>query len=79
MWISVKSYLSLQRYSAHLPADGGLEVPAGSRVADVLEILQVPPALHAHMLLFVNGRPSRPDRALVERDALVFFEPMAGG
>lgn len=79
MRISVKSYLNLSQYTAHLSEGSRLEVAEGACVADVLELLQIPSALRQGLLLFVNGRPSRPERVLVEQDTLVFFQPMAGG
>jgi sulfur-carrier protein len=77
MRVTVRSYATMRKYTAHLPEGGELQVPDGSTVEDVLHLLKVPP--DAGKILLVNGRPSSEDRVLQPEDLFVFFPPLEGG
>ena len=81
--VTVKLFASLGQY---LPSGAKrnqieMEFPEGTTPADVVERLNVPRGL-AHLVI-VNGvfvPPSeRASRALVEREVLAIFPPVAGG
>jgi molybdopterin converting factor small subunit len=70
-------------YRKHLPTDspGGvcaLDVPAGTRAADLLARFGVPTGDGASVIL-VNGRSVEPGRVLEEGDIVAAFPAMAGG
>ena len=77
MIIKVKGYANMRKYTAHLPSDGDLEIPEGSKVFSVLEQLKVPPELKK--MIIVNGRHKAPHYILKPGDLLVFFPPLEGG
>lgn len=79
MWITVKGYHRLRRYTAGLSADGRMAVEEGSLVAAILESLEIPGSLQDEILLYVNGRSSRPEQVLRPGDNLVLLEKVAGG
>jgi molybdopterin converting factor small subunit len=79
MQITVRLIATYRRYlPAGCEAEAGypLQVAAGSRLADVLPGLPVPPA--EAPTVFVNGRHAEPDQVLQEGDVLSVF-PAAGG
>lgn len=78
MQITAKSYHAAAALTAGLPGNR-LELPDGATVAQALERLGAPAALSAELVVFVNGRPRRPDWVLNAGDTLVFFDPIAGG
>ncbi len=77
MIITVKSYASMKKYLAGLPASGQLEIPEGTPVGTVLAQLRVPPEVKKVTL--VNGRHRSEDHLLRTGDTLVFFPPLEGG
>jgi len=77
MIIKVKGYANMRKYTAHLPSDGNLEIPEGTKVCDVLTKLKVP--LESKKLIIVNGRHQSPHQILKPGDLLVFFPPLEGG
>jgi sulfur carrier protein ThiS len=77
MKIHVESFATYRDYTRNLPADKSMEVPEGTRVAEVLARLGVP--ADAPKILLVNGRARTPDTVLREGDSLVFFPPLEGG
>lgn len=77
MIITIKSYASMKKYVADLPADGHLEIPEGMPVGAVLEQLGVPPELNK--VILINGRHRSEDFVLQNGDTLVFFPPLEGG
>lgn len=58
---------------------GEIEVPAGTRSLQVLQMLKVPEHEPETITFLVNGRHSRPDYELQEGDVLAAFPAMAGG
>jgi molybdopterin converting factor small subunit len=69
-------------FAAHLPVgsrDGvaTLDLPDGATVADVTDVLGIPPALAR--ICLVNGEEAGPDRRLTRADVLDLFPPLAGG
>jgi sulfur carrier protein ThiS len=79
MRIKARGHHALRCYTAHLPEGGTMTVDADATVERVLDQLKVPAVQRATLLIFVNGRPARPDQALQEMDDLVFFSPIEGG
>jgi hypothetical protein len=79
MWITVKGYHRLRRYTAGLGAGGRVAVEEGSFVAAILKRLEIPVSLQDEILLYVNGRPSRPEQVLRPGDNLVLLEKVTGG
>jgi molybdopterin converting factor small subunit len=77
MKVEVRLYATLRRYGSPEQAPLRLDVPEGSRVARVLEILSIPSGEERVILL--NGRPADDGSALHEGDRLVLFPPVAGG
>lgn len=79
MWITVKGYHRLRRYTAGLRAEGRLTVMDGISAAGVLERLAIPEPLQGEILMFVNGRPCRPEQSLRSGDTLALLEKVTGG
>ena len=77
MIIKVKGYANMRKYTAHLPSDGDLKIPEGTKVSDVLKQLNVPPELKK--LIIVNGQHKPINHILKPGDLLVFFPPLEGG
>jgi len=75
--ITVKSYASMRTYLAGLPPSGDLEMPEGSRVADVFRKLKVPP--DQEKIILINGRHRSLDDILSPGDTLMFFPTLEGG
>lgn len=79
MQVQVRLFATLQPY---LPAGAGgdgvsLDVPAGTTVRDVADLLRIPGELSC--LSVVNGRDASPDQVLTAGDELAMFPPLAGG
>ncbi len=79
MKVEVRLFALLERY---LPAgaDGdtaSLDVPPGTTVRDVIELLEIPGELSC--LTVINGRDAPPERLLAPGDVLSMFPPLAGG
>ncbi len=54
-----------------------MDLPEGTRVGDVLLLLQIPPREAA--ICLVNGRSVEGDAGLADGDTVVFFPPLGGG
>jgi molybdopterin converting factor small subunit len=54
-----------------------LEMPAGVRVADVIQVLGIPDDLDC--LRVVNGLDAASDHRLTDGDVVSLFPPLAGG
>ena len=54
-----------------------IDVPAGTRVADLLASLGIPPALPR--IVLVNGHDAEDDHLLQPDDVVAAFPPLAGG
>jgi sulfur-carrier protein len=68
--------------SAYLPdrASGDradLDLPEGTTVRGVIELLEIPPGLEC--VSVVNGRDAEPEHPLKDGDVLTLFPPLAGG
>ena len=80
MHVEVRLFATLRK---HLPSGndgttGHVDVPAGSSIADVLDRLDIPPAMASLML--VNGRyESDRHRKLEQGCVLSVWPPVAGG
>lgn len=79
MRITLKLFATFRRY---MPPDSvgpscNLEVPTGTRVAEVLNRLDVPTA--GGVVILVNGRTAEPGQVLQEGDTVAVFPAMAGG
>jgi len=59
-------------------AAGWVELPAGSRVSDLLRLAKPPLALRL-LPVVVNGRAASRRQVLREGDRVVFIVPMSGG
>ena len=58
--------------------DGWLELPAGSRVSDLLRLARPPLALRL-LPVVVNGKTAGRHQVLRDGDRVVFLLPMSGG
>jgi len=79
MKVEVRLFALLERY---LPADSdgdaaSLDVPLGTTVRDVIELLEIPRDLSC--LTVINGRDAPPEQRLAPGDVLSMFPPLAGG
>jgi molybdopterin converting factor small subunit len=79
MKVEVRLFALLERY---LPpgAEGdtaSLDVPLGTTVRDVVQLLEIPGELSC--LTVVNGRDAPPEQLLIAGDVLSMFPPLAGG
>ncbi|TET92400.1 MAG: MoaD/ThiS family protein [Desulfobacteraceae bacterium] len=77
MFIKVRGYIFLKRYTDHLPPQGEFQIPEGTTVAAVLNQLKVPPEMEK--VVFVNGRHRTENYILQPGDILVLFPPLEGG
>lgn len=77
MFIKVRSYAFMRRYTAHLSSRGELAVPDRATVHNVLQLLGVPD--DARKIILVNGRPAQSDQVLQDGDLLVFYPLLEGG
>jgi molybdopterin converting factor small subunit len=79
MKVEVRLFALLQRYLP--PGAAGdaasLDVPLGTTVRDVVELLEIPGELSC--LTVVNGRDAPPEQLLIAGDVLAMFPPLAGG
>jgi molybdopterin converting factor small subunit len=79
MKVEVRLFALLERY---LPPDASgdaasLDVPPGTTVRDVIELLEIPKDLSC--LTVINGRDASPEQLLAPGDVLSMFPPLAGG
>ena len=79
MQIRVQGFLTMRKYTSHLPHNGELEVAEGSTVGSLLKHLEVPSDQQKTLLFFVNGRHRPADHVLQPNDLFVFFPPLEGG
>jgi sulfur carrier protein ThiS len=79
MRVRARGYNEAARYTAALPSDGVLELPAASTVEDLLEALEVPRRFFTDLVILVNGRPATSQTPLCEEDRVIFFGALAGG
>ncbi len=77
MKIEVKLFATLRCYGPQQQTPLNLDMPAGSRVAHVLEILSIPTEMEK--VISINGRPADENSVLHGGDRLTFFPPAAGG
>lgn len=79
MKVQLKLFATFRQY---LPAGAGrsaieVEVPAGTRVSDLLATMGIPQ--QESPMILVNGRGIDADRILIEGDVVAVFPAMAGG
>jgi molybdopterin synthase sulfur carrier subunit len=79
MKVEVRLFALLERYlPAHANGDAAsLDVPLGTTVRDVVELLEIPSDLSC--LTVINGRDAPPEQLLAPGDVLSMFPPLAGG
>jgi len=69
----------LKPLTDRLPDGGRLMIADGETVGGVLQQLGLSPQKWMNLVLFINGRMTRPETRLAEGDTLVFFSSIAGG
>jgi molybdopterin converting factor small subunit len=74
MKVKVKLFASLRTFG---PDEQVLEVPAGTTIDDVVNILSIPGTIR--LLRIVNGEHRPADHLLQDNDELALFPPIAGG
>ncbi|MEE4608129.1 MAG: MoaD/ThiS family protein [Desulfobacteraceae bacterium] len=79
MRVRAKGYNEAARYTAALPPDGALELPAESTVDDLLQALNFPNQFVGDLVILVDGRPASLETPLREGHQVVFFGALAGG
>jgi sulfur carrier protein ThiS len=77
MQVQVNTFANLRDYAPGGRGRADLALPDGSRVADLLAALRLPPAVQAVVL--VNGRPADDATPLCDGDEVTLFPPMEGG
>ena len=79
MQITVKLYATLRRYGpeSHPEAGFSLDIPAGSDVERVAQLLGIPDGVA--LVAMVNNEVVHVDHVLVSGDRLCVFPPVAGG
>ncbi len=79
MKVEVRLFALLESYlPPHASGDAAsLDVPLGTTVRDVVELLEIPDDLSC--LTVVNGRDAPPEQLLAPGDVLSMFPPLAGG
>ena len=79
MKIEINLYASLARYLPSGFPGKGLEmnIPVGTKVGEVLEMLKVPD--EEVKMIFLNGLHAKSDKVLKDGDRLGVFPPVAGG
>jgi len=77
MRVEVRLYSTLRRYGSPDQSPLTLDLPRGSKVSQVLDMLAIP--FGEEKVILVNGRPALMDTPLHEGDRLVLFPPVAGG
>lgn len=76
--ISIRGF-SLGEYASLLPETGRLSIPSGTTAGDILNRFGLSQGLRDALILFVNGRPKKPDIVLQANDTLIIFPPLDGG
>ena len=78
MKIKLKLFATLRKYIKE--SDGGtciLELPEGSKVREVLDMLNIPGEIP--MIILINGIQKGIEDKLKDEDTLSVFPPIAGG
>ena len=79
MVIDLHLHTTVQKEGPHgLQRRMALELPGGSRLADVLERLEIEPDPE-HLLLVINGRWAELDQLLSEGDQVHIIPAISGG
>ena len=74
MKVKVKLFASLRTFG---PDEQVLELPDGTTIDDVVQILKIPVTIR--LLKIVNGEHRPANHVLHEADELALFPPIAGG
>jgi len=74
MKVKVKLFASLRTFG---PDDQVLELPDGTTIDEVVQILRIPVTIR--LLKIVNGEHRPANHVLHEADELALFPPIAGG
>ncbi len=80
MVVEIKVFASLRH---HIPAskmrleDNKWDIPEGTSVGEVLDILKIPK--EEAKIVLINGRSAKMETILKEEDVLHIFPPMCGG
>jgi molybdopterin converting factor small subunit len=77
MKVEVQLYATLRKYGPLQEGPLVVDLTEGDQVAQVLEILGMPP--DEDKVILVNGRPARWSSVLTEGDRVVLFPAVAGG
>jgi len=77
MKVEVQLYATLRKYGPLQEGPLVLDLAEGDQVAQVLEILGMPP--DEEKVILVNGRPAKRSSVLTEGDRVVLFPAVAGG
>ncbi|NWF93105.1 MAG: MoaD/ThiS family protein [Syntrophaceae bacterium] len=77
MRVKVKVYVDLQRYNPDKGEEFTVEIKEGSRVKDLMQLLQLPE--HRVMLILKNERIGKEEDLLVDGDAISFLPVVGGG
>jgi molybdopterin converting factor small subunit len=79
MKVEVRLFAFLERYlPPYASGDAAsLDVPPGTTVREVIELLEIPNDLSC--LTVINGRDASPEQLLAPGDVLSMFPPLAGG
>jgi molybdopterin synthase sulfur carrier subunit len=77
MKVHVSLFANLRDYAPGGEGNFDLTLAAGATVADLFAALNVPPQVHAVVL--VNGRRAEPGTPLAPEDTVTLFPPMEGG
>jgi molybdopterin synthase sulfur carrier subunit len=74
MNVKVKLFASLRAFG---PDEQVVELPDGTTIEDVVQILRIPGTIR--LLRIVNGEHRPADHVLTDGDDLALFPPIAGG
>ena len=77
MKVQVKLYAHLRKYAPGDEATFELEINSGTTVAELIEILEIPPTVHR--VFWVNGLHAEPDTRLGDEDVVFIHPPVSGG
>ncbi len=77
MTVTVTLQLTFEKLAPNGRNPFDMELPPGSTVAHILEVLSIPES--APKVIIVNGRAGFPERELSDGDCLTLFSPVAGG
>lgn len=74
MHLDIKCFATLSRFT---PAGGSMDVPPGTTMADVMQMLGVP--VDEVKIMFINGTHVAPEAQLNEGDRVGLFPAVGGG